>query len=52
MFEGQSGVCAICGRPPGAKRLDVDHNHETGKIRGLLCGSCNRAPACFRTTPP
>lgn len=42
----QDGKCAICGKGPGGmsntkKRLVVDHNHKTGKIRGLLCGSCN-----------
>jgi len=47
MFEAQNGVCAICGRPETAtlngiaKRLAVDHNHETGEIRGLLCHKCN-----------
>jgi len=33
----QRGVCAICGRAPKGKRLAVDHNHVTGKVRGLLC---------------
>jgi hypothetical protein len=40
----QNGVCALCKRPPTAKkRLVVDHNHSTGMIRGLLCDACNRA---------
>lgn len=48
MHEQQDGRCAICRkRPPegavGHKRLAVDHNHETGKARGLLCFSCNTA---------
>jgi nitrate/TMAO reductase-like tetraheme cytochrome c subunit len=44
MFERQSGKCKICGTTdPGHKRkyLAVDHNHETGDIRGLLCYQCN-----------
>ena len=46
MLEEQRGVCAICGKPetkPNAKYLAVDHNHETGEVRGLLCNNCNRA---------
>jgi hypothetical protein len=45
MFEDQDGCCAICGiHQKDLKRtLFVDHNHETGKIRGLLCGTCNMA---------
>ena len=42
MFEEQNGVCAICGGVnPDGRRLFVDHNHETGQIRGLLCVTCN-----------
>ena len=39
----QNGKCALCGKPQGyeKRRLAVDHNHKTGKIRGLLCAKCN-----------
>ena len=44
MFDAQGGVCAICGKPrPEERTLHVDHDHETGEIRGLLCFSCNNA---------
>jgi len=43
MFVGQNGVCAICGRPPKKKRLFVDHDHDSGRVRGLLCWRCNTA---------
>ena len=42
MVEAQDGVCAICGGPPQKReRLCVDHDHDTGAIRALLCGQCN-----------
>jgi Recombination endonuclease VII len=43
MLAEQGGGCAICGAPPKTRRLHVDHNHKTGKVRGLLCFRCNRA---------
>lgn len=43
LFEEQCGGCAICGTHQSKlkKALSVDHNHETGQIRGLLCNKCN-----------
>lgn len=42
MLVKQSGVCAICGKPEQTDRsLAVDHCHETGFVRGLLCVKCN-----------
>lgn len=49
LLTAQNGVCAICNRPETQRirgkviRLAVDHCHKTGKVRGLLCSSCNMA---------
>jgi hypothetical protein len=52
MFELQKGLCGICGKKEstrrrkktqGDERLAVDHCHETGVVRGLLCFKCNTA---------
>jgi hypothetical protein len=44
MLAAQRGGCAICGKPPRPDiSLHVDHDHETGRIRGLLCFPCNNA---------
>jgi len=43
MLDEQDSSCAICKKACGSgRRLSVDHNHETGKVRGLLCLSCNQ----------
>lgn len=43
MYQEQGGSCLICGAHESCNshRLAVDHCHETGKVRGLLCKSCN-----------
>lgn len=59
MLEAQGGVCATCksdevfinpktGEP---QDLCVDHDHETGVVRGLLCVGCNRGIGYFRDSP-
>lgn len=49
LFDAQEGRCGICGRhedevlwAEGRRGLVVDHCHETGRVRGLLCNGCNR----------
>jgi hypothetical protein len=53
LVEKQDGKCAICHGPPNGrvKKLVVDHNHETGKIRELLCDGCNRAIGFMKDDP-
>lgn len=44
LLDEQGGGCAICGGPPTTKHgFHVDHDHETGRIRGILCHGCNTA---------
>lgn len=44
IFIKQDGKCAVCGKHQSEIKtaLAVDHCHSTGKVRGLLCGNCNR----------
>lgn len=39
LMQSQQGLCAICQTPP--TRPVVDHDHATGKVRGILCHGCN-----------
>lgn len=54
LFDQQGGLCALCGtdRPGGRFNvLVVDHCHETGCVRGLLCHRCNVALGALGDTP-
>ena len=51
MLAEQDGGCGICGDPPGKTALHVDHDHETGVVRGLLCFRCNSALGNLRDDP-
>lgn len=43
IYQGHNGLCDICGSKPSIKRqiLNIDHDHKTGTVRGLLCTPCN-----------
>jgi hypothetical protein len=41
ILKEQGGLCACCKNPDYRKPLAIDHDHETGSIRGLLCHTCN-----------
>lgn len=44
ILKEQGGGCYVCGKKPTDRRaLDIDHDHNTGKVRGLLCSKHNRA---------
>ena len=57
MFKFQDGKCAICksedigSNAPKHNHFCVDHNHETGEIRGLLCFPCNRCIGQMKDDP-
>jgi hypothetical protein len=52
MLEAQGGGCFICGRPSREdSSLHVDHDHSTGRVRGILCFCCNNALADFQDDP-
>jgi hypothetical protein len=55
ILGSQNGRCAICEttdpgkkRGGGSKVWSVDHDHKTGRIRGLLCGNCNAGLGLFK----
>lgn len=54
MYEQQEGKCLLCGESGetfGGRRLHIDHDHETGKVRGLLCGLCNAGIGMLKDSP-
>ena len=51
LLKKQDNKCAICGQPPGKRELSVDHNHQTGEVRGLLCDNCNLGLGNFQDSP-
>jgi hypothetical protein len=51
MLAENDNRCAICGAPPGEKRLAIDHSHATGRVRSLLCISCNNGLGRFKDDP-
>ncbi len=48
MERNQESRCAICNKAPSKKRLHIDHDHDTGAVRALLCTSCNTGLGLFR----
>lgn len=55
LWHQQEGACAICRQPAytgtGDRELSIDHDHITGKVRGLLCTHCNTALGMLRDNP-
>jgi len=51
MLALNRGRCWICNRPPKQRRLNVDHDHKTEAVRGLLCFQCNRRLVGRRRDP-
>lgn len=51
MYVMQDGRCAICDTFKEPLSLCVDHNHVTGKVRGLLCNGCNTGLGFFKDSP-
>jgi len=50
MLAEQGGVCAIC-RGPEVRTFHVDHDHLTGRVRGILCASCNHVLGRMKDDP-
>lgn len=50
-YELQGGKCPICTSAISMENSAIDHNHETGAFRGILCKTCNRALGMFKDNP-
>ncbi len=51
MYLFQDKACAICQQKAGAEDLVIDHDHKSGKVRGLLCGTCNTGIGMLKDRP-
>lgn len=52
MLQAQAGSCQLCEREfTATRRACVDHDHKTGRVRGLLCRTCNAALGGFQDSP-
>jgi hypothetical protein len=51
LFAEQDGKCAICSVDLEAAGLHVDHDHTSGKVRGILCPPCNKGIGHLRDSP-
>ena len=52
MVEEQNGLCLICHKPLGTgKGVHIDHDHDTGRVRGVLCTNCNSALGLMKDDP-
>lgn len=51
MLEAQGGCCVICGTEIDIKSSRIDHDHATGKVRGLLCAACNTGIGLMKDSP-
>lgn len=48
-YAAMAKVCAVCGGTKG--QLCIDHSHQSGRVRGILCGQCNKGMGQFRDKP-
>lgn len=53
LLDSQDRRCLICGDEftPAGPKMAIDHNHETGEVRGVLCAGCNFGLGIFKDSP-